>query len=99
MLFTGVVSVPAAAQHDTLQFRYNATHTGDYSPVAGPVASNGLLKWTFTTGSLVESSPAVANGVVYVGSYDYKVYAIGNQPRALCTHHAHCHRSSHGLNQ
>jgi outer membrane protein assembly factor BamB len=44
--------------------------------VAGPVASNGLLKWNFTTGSLLESSPAVADGVVYVGSWDNNVYAL-----------------------
>ena len=28
------------------------------------------------------SSPAVANGVVYVGSYDKNVYAIGNAAAA-----------------
>jgi outer membrane protein assembly factor BamB len=34
------------------------------------------LDWSFTTGAAVESSPAVANGVVYVGSYDGNVYAL-----------------------
>jgi outer membrane protein assembly factor BamB len=34
------------------------------------------LKWSYTTGSYVVSSPAVANGVVYVGSYDGNVYAL-----------------------
>jgi hypothetical protein len=33
--------------------------------------------WKYTTNSYVYSSPAVANGVVYVGSYDYNVYAFG----------------------
>jgi hypothetical protein len=79
VVFAAAVTVPAAAQYDTMQFRYNAQHTGDYSPVAGPVPSNGQLKWNYTTGSSVESSPAVANGVVYVGSYDNNVYAIGNE--------------------
>jgi len=37
LLFAGVVTIPAAAQHDTMQFRYNASHTGDYSPVAGVI--------------------------------------------------------------
>ena len=108
VVFAGAVTVPAAAQYDTMQFRYNAPHTGDYSPVAGPVPSNGQLKWNYTTGGNVDSSPpsptasstwgartatstpstpqhrrealelrdrrqrrllpAVANGVVYVGS-------------------------------
>ncbi|HEY8673711.1 MAG TPA: PQQ-binding-like beta-propeller repeat protein [Candidatus Dormibacteraeota bacterium] len=31
--------------------------------------------WTGTTGGPVDSSPAVANGVVYVGSGDGKLYA------------------------
>ena len=35
------------------------------------------LKWSYTTGGPVGSSPAVANGVVYVGSADNKVYAFG----------------------
>ena len=34
------------------------------------------LKWSYTTGSEVYSSPAVANGVVYVGSDDNNVYAL-----------------------
>ena len=31
-------------------------------------ASTGAKLWSFTTGDYVDSSPAVANGVVYVGS-------------------------------
>jgi PGF-CTERM protein len=76
VLFAGAVAVPVAAQADTMQFHYNAQLTGDYTPVAGPAPSNGLLKWNFTTGSVVESSPAVANGVVYVGSNDGNLYAL-----------------------
>jgi hypothetical protein len=34
--FAGLATTPAtAAQTDAMQFRYNAAHTGDYSPVAG----------------------------------------------------------------
>ena len=36
----------------------------------------GMKKWSFKAGGEVESSPAVANGMVYFGSYDYKVYAL-----------------------
>jgi hypothetical protein len=28
VLFAGVVTIPAAAQTDTMQFRYNAAHSG-----------------------------------------------------------------------
>jgi outer membrane protein assembly factor BamB len=38
-------------------------------------ASTGAVLWIAMTGSIVQSSPAVANGVVYVGSYDHKLYA------------------------
>ncbi len=34
------------------------------------------LKWSYTTGGEVYSSPAVANGVVYVGSVNGTVYAL-----------------------
>ena len=36
------------------------------------------LLWTFATGSLVRSSPAVVNGSVYVGSDDGKFFAISS---------------------
>ena len=76
VVFAGVVTVPAAGQTDTTMFRYNAQHTGDYSPVAGSNMSKGLLTWNFTTGSLVVSSPTVVLGVVYVGSEDSNLYAL-----------------------
>jgi len=41
------------------------------------------LKWSYTTGNQVYSSPAVANGVVYVGSVDHKVYARNAKTGAL----------------
>ena len=75
VLFAGAVTVPAAAQYDTMQFRYDATHSGDYNAVAGPTMSN-QLKWSNTTGGLGYSSPAVVNGVVYVENYGGYVYAF-----------------------
>jgi serine/threonine-protein kinase len=40
-------------------------------------ARTGDKLWSYTTGNIVQPSPAVVNGVVYVGSYDYRVYAFG----------------------
>ena len=40
-------------------------------------ASTGAKLWSYKTGDLVDTSPAVANGVVYVGSWDRKLYAFG----------------------
>jgi outer membrane protein assembly factor BamB len=81
VVFAGAVAVPAAAQTTTAQpttmmFRYNAQHTGDYSPVAGPVPSNGKLKWSCSTKYVIYGSPTVANGVVYFGSEDFNIYAL-----------------------
>jgi hypothetical protein len=39
----------------------------------------GVL-WSFATQAFVVSSPAVANGVVYVGSEDGKLYAFDLPP-------------------
>ena len=36
----------------------------------------GSLHWSFATGNLIDSSPYVANGVVYVGSFDNNVYVL-----------------------
>ena len=36
-----------------------------------------LPLWTGSTGGGVDSSPAIANGMVYVGSQDGKLYAFG----------------------
>ena len=39
-------------------------------------ASTGTKLWSYKTGGRIDSSPAVAYGVVYVGSYDYNLYAL-----------------------
>ena len=37
----------------------------------------GTIKWTFTTGNAITSSPAIgSDGTIYVGSWDYNLYAI-----------------------
>src|ERR1700680_3736223 len=41
------------------------------------------LKWSYTTGGWGLSSPAGANGVVYVGSNDHNVYALNARTGAL----------------
>jgi outer membrane protein assembly factor BamB len=41
-----------------------------------PVVASSRPRWTFDTGDSVESSPAVADGSVYVGSDNGQVYAL-----------------------
>ena len=44
--------------------------------IYAPNATTGATLWTATTGSAVDSSPAVANGIVDVGSDDGKIYVF-----------------------
>jgi len=39
-------------------------------------ASTGALLWKYTTWLYIDSSPAVVNGIVYVGSGDHNLYAF-----------------------
>jgi hypothetical protein len=67
-----------AASGDWTQFHNGPTHQGYNTAehVLSPSNVGALgAAWTATTGYSIDSSPAVANGVVYVGSGDYKLYA------------------------
>jgi outer membrane protein assembly factor BamB len=61
------------------QFRFDVHGTGanPYENVLSPNNVRSLqLKWIYNTGSSVFSSPALANGVVYIGSDDSNIYAL-----------------------
>jgi outer membrane protein assembly factor BamB len=64
---------------DWPQFRFGPEHSGynatESTIGVGNVASL-VQKWTAATGGAVHSSPAVVNGVVYVGSEDGKLYTF-----------------------
>src|ERR1019366_7493367 len=45
-------------------------------------ASTGVLLWSYGTGGWA-ATPAVANGVVYVGSFDKNLYALNAGTGAL----------------
>jgi eukaryotic-like serine/threonine-protein kinase len=66
-----VAIVPLAAQST---FHGDNTRTGVYAG-AGPLTPDHVA-WKFHTSGPVISSPAVANGVIYVGSNDGSLYAI-----------------------
>jgi parallel beta-helix repeat protein len=54
-------------------FRHDPTHAG-YTESSAPNTNQTL--WSYATGSYVYSSPAVADGKVYVGSVDGRVYCL-----------------------
>ena len=61
------------------QFHFDACHLGlnPSERILGPTTvGNLVLDWSYTTGYVVISSPAVVNGVVYVGSIHRSVYAL-----------------------
>jgi outer membrane protein assembly factor BamB len=47
------------------------------------ITSGGRLEWVYTTGAAVNGSPAVTDGIVYVGAADQKLYAINRTDGAL----------------
>ena len=53
------------------QFEAPGTLTAQASP------NSAFPSWKGNTGTGVDSSPAIANGMVYVGSEDGKLYAFG----------------------
>jgi glutamine amidotransferase-like uncharacterized protein len=75
LLMSAVPSVLADGASEWPMFHHDPNHTG-HTTSTGPVTNNVL--WSYTTGYYVESSPAVSNGYVYIGSMDYKVYAFGD---------------------
>src|SRR5215472_4885911 len=53
------------------------THANPFENVLGPGNVSGLTQaWHYPTSGPVYSSPAVVNGVVYIGSFDHNVYAL-----------------------
>ena len=58
---------------DWPMWRADAAHSS--TAQVGP--SNLSLAWNFTTGGSVVSSPSVVNGIVYFGSQDKNIYAVG----------------------
>ncbi len=54
---------------------WRADQTHSSTSQAGP--SNLSLSWKFATNGSVISSPSVVDGIVYVGSQDKNIYAIG----------------------
>jgi outer membrane protein assembly factor BamB len=84
-------NVLAPGSGDWPQFRQGAAHTG-YNPTETAISSSNVadlrLAWTGPTGDAIYSAPAVADGVVYVGSENGTLYAFAvgcNTAGRTCT--------------
>src|SRR5262249_37259508 len=70
---------PAAALAGWAMFRNTPSHEGwnTAETTLGPGTVGGLVEtWTANAGDFLISSPAVANGIAYIGSNDGKLYAF-----------------------
>src|SRR5687768_14069481 len=73
---------------DWPEFRFGPTNTGlnpAETAISAGNAGSLATAWTAPTGNSVYSSPAVANGTVYVGSDDGKLYAFDAAGVANCS--------------
>lgn len=73
-LFSLLVCPLVALADDSATFRGNPDHPSIYD--GKPIRSAPQIKWKFATKAQVVSSPAVVNGVLYVGSADHRLYAL-----------------------
>ena len=70
-----LLTVPATMAQGT--FHGDAARTGVYA-AAGPLQLKGT-QWRFKTEGPIIGSPAIANGVVYIGSIDGHLYAVDQE--------------------
>lgn len=61
-------------------FHYDAGRNGA-TPASGP--SSASLMWTYPTGGVVYASPVVADGFVFIPSYDGRLYALDEYTGSL----------------
>lgn len=60
------------------------THFNQYENVINTTnVANLVQDWSYQTGNSIISSPAVANGLIYIGSDDHKLYALNATTGAL----------------
>ncbi len=64
----------APQDNEWSMFRRDLLHTGNAGD--NVTLPQGKLKWTFSTGGPVHSSPAVCDGKLYFGSRDGNIYAL-----------------------
>jgi polyvinyl alcohol dehydrogenase (cytochrome) len=71
--------------HDWPMYGRSLAHTfsNRSSAITERNVSSLKLRWTFATGDAVTASPAVVDGVVYVGAWDGFFYALDAATGAL----------------
>ena len=79
-----IIAVPQVAPAQSVsvswpQFHFDPPHTG-FNSVESAISPSTVARlatnWTGSVNGAIASSPAIVNGVVYVGSSDHKLYAF-----------------------
>jgi outer membrane protein assembly factor BamB len=75
--FSGYAAARSAGEWPQFHFGPNLKGSNPFETILNPTTVGGLRQaWTLTTGfEIVHSSPAVAGGVAYIGSFDGKLHA------------------------
>jgi len=68
------IAALSATQQSASMFRGGAAHTGVYP--SAPLRRFGGLQWRVQTGGMVQSSAALQEGALYIGSGDGLLYAL-----------------------
>ena len=68
------IAALSASQESATMFRGDAAHSGVYS--SAPLRRFGGLQWRVQTGGMVQSSAALHDGTLYIGSGDGLLYAL-----------------------
>lgn len=56
------------------KFRGNLNNTGEYDD--GGIRPGNVKLWEYSTNSIISSSPAINNRIIYFGSWDHNIYAL-----------------------
>jgi outer membrane protein assembly factor BamB len=72
----GALAVASSAEWT--MYQHDSSHSGNSSDSQIGTSNIASLTqaWSFTTGDMVTGTPIVADGVVYIGSWDGKMYAL-----------------------
>jgi outer membrane protein assembly factor BamB len=75
----GTTSYDTTIATNGVQFGFDAQHSRN-NPYEQEISLSNVSQlskeWSFQTGLFIRSSPAVANGLIYVGSDDHNLYAL-----------------------
>ena len=74
------IAALSASQETASMFRGDPAHSGVYP--SAPLRNFGGLQWRVQTGGMVQSSAALHEGTLYIGSGDGRLYALDSRTGA-----------------